>query len=176
LNEENGFCLATYFQIGFYLTYIVRFLLMRFIKTLLIASIVAAHPALAETEGSPALAQNDEAAIDKLIDPTLSQLRAGHALPALNAFFGTSRLMAGKTVELQALASQINSTMEIYGALGQCELVERRNRGSFVQVRLYVCQHDSMATRWRFIMVKTTGGWIGANVYFDDKAFKAISE
>lgn len=149
---------------------------MKFLNPLLAASLVISQPAFAVADGSPALAQADESAIDKLVEPTLSQLRAGNAALALNSFFGTSRLMTGKSVELQALASQINSSIEIYGSLAQCELVERRNHGSFVQVRLYVCQHERMATRWQFTMVKTTNGWIGANLYFDDKAFKAIGE
>ena len=149
---------------------------MKFPHIGIVFALLTAQPALAEVEGSSPLAASDEAAIDQLIEPAFTQLRAGQSMQALNAFFSTSQLMSGKTAELNAIASQINGAIAAYGEIGQCELVERQNHGSYVQARLYICQQANLATRWQFAMVKTSGGWIGANLNFDDRVLKALGE
>ena len=119
---------------------------------------------------SQAIAQRSAQTPDTISADTIDQLKAGHTKTALGGFFGDNPLMAGKQNELSLLESQKNSGFSIYGPIRACELAETSKRGTLVEYRLYLCQHDHSVSRWRFLFVHTAKGWTGSYIAFDDKA------
>jgi hypothetical protein len=84
--------------------------------------------------------------------------------------------MAGKSAEMDILASNVAITISLYGEVKNCEQVELKKRGMWVENRLYICQHDKFLTRWIFTLFKLPSGWMGANLRFDDKASRSLGE
>lgn len=115
------------------------------------------------------LSTADHASIDALTDRLFARLKAGEIEAAVQGFLGTSGLMEGKKAELAQLASQIRTTLDIYGPVSNCLLARSQGRVGLVEEQQFICQHDQLATRWKLTMVKTTRGWIAGNLYFDDK-------
>lgn len=116
------------------------------------------------------------APISALIDPSLAALKAGKSREAVELFLSRNVLTANKTSELAVLTSQINSVIAIYGPIGDCQLTQTRTNGSWVEQRLYICQHASLATRWIFQVVRTSKGWTSANMAFDDKVSDRLGQ
>ena len=106
----------------------------------------------------------------------ISQLKAGHIKQAIDGFFADNPLIEGKKNELSLLESQINGAILIYGPMRTCELVETAKRGTLVENRLYLCQHDHFVSRWRFIFIRTASGWTGNNFGFDEKILSKLDE
>ena len=82
--------------------------------------------------------------------------------------------MDGKQNELAVLEGQITSAVSIYGSIRTCELVESVKRGTLVENRMYLCQHDRFVSRWRFLLIRTSSGWVGNNIGFDEKVNQAF--
>lgn len=120
-------------------------------------------------QATAATTPTDDAEIAKILEPTLGLLKAGKSREAIAKFFAQSPLASGKSSEMQMLASQVDSTIGIYGSFGECSLVEKRANSDFVVQLLYHCQHVNYVTRWTFLFVKATKGWQGGTLYFDDK-------
>lgn len=135
-------------------------------------ALASTTPALAQPEPSAA----DDAAIAALIDPSLAALKAAKSRQAVELFLSKNTLTASKTSDLAMLTSQIDSVIAIYGPIGDCQLVQTRNNGSWVQQRLYICQHANLATRWIYQVVHTSKGWTSANMSFDDKVSNRLGE
>ena len=133
----------------------------------LCASAAPVHAQSAPTSG-------DDAAIERLIAPSLEALKAGKARQAVDAFLGTNPMISGKASEMAYLSSQIDSTFGLYGPISACQLAETRNIGAWVEQRLYHCQHPALVTRWIFLSVKGSKGWGAANMSFDDKVAEAL--
>ena len=144
---------------------------IKFAAALLLTA-AGAVPALAEPAPSPA----DDAAISALIDPSLAALKAGKSRQAVELFLSKNTLTASKTSEFAMLTSQIDSVIAIYGPIGDCQLVQTRNNGAWVQQRLYICQHANLVTRWIYQIVHTSKGWTPANMAFDDKVSNRLGE
>lgn len=121
-----------------------------------------------------AIAQSTNTTPDSISDAAISQLKAGHAKQALSGFFGANPLMDGKQNELALLEGQITSALSIYGPIRTCELVETAKRGTLVENRMYLCQHDHFVSRWRFLLIRTSNGWIGNNFGFDEKVTQSF--
>lgn len=149
----------------------MRFAPIKFAAALLLTA-AGAVPALAEPAPSP----DDDAAISALIDPSLAALKAGKSRQAVDVFLGKNTLTANKTSDLAMLTSQIDSVIAIYGPIGDCQLVQTRNNGAWVQQRLYICQHANLATRWIYQVVHTSKGWTSTNMSFDDKVTNRLEE
>ena len=129
---------------------------------------------LAASTTTTANAENANLTPDSISEATISQLKAGHAKLALSGFFGANPLMEGKQNELAVLEGQITSAVTIYGAIRTCELVESVKRGTLVENRMYLCQHDHFVSRWRFLLIRTASGWVGNNIGFDEKVIQAF--
>ncbi|WP_374528740.1 hypothetical protein [Novosphingobium sp.] len=142
------------------------------IPTAFVAAMALSQSAQVAASTTPA----DDAAIAKILDPTLSLLRAGKSRQAVDTFFTGSPIAAGKSSEMQMLANQVDSTVGIYGPFGECRMVEKRPHGDFVVQMLYHCQHKHYVTRWTFLFIKTTQGWQGGNIYFDDKVTAGLDD
>lgn len=128
-----------------------------------------ALPALLAAGNALAQAKSESPSPDVLANSLFDNLKAGRSLEAINRFFGPNSLVSEKTNELKMLSDQIDSTMAIYGPMAQCEQNERETKGTLVEMRLYLCQHDKYVTRWKLTFVRTSKGWSGAYVTFDDK-------
>jgi hypothetical protein len=129
---------------------------------------------LAATTTTTAIAENATWTPETMSEAAISQLKAGHAKQALSGFFGANPLMDGKQNELAVLEGQITSAFSIYGPLRSCELVETAKRGTLVENRMYLCQHDHFVSRWRFLMIRTASGWMGNNFSFDEKVTQSF--
>ena len=129
---------------------------------------------LAASSTTTANAENANLTPDSISEATISQLKAGHAKQALSGFFGNNPLMDGKQNELAVLEGQITSAVSIYGSIRTCELVESIKRGTLVENRMYLCQHDHFVSRWRFLLIRTSSGWVGNNIGFDEKVTQAF--
>ena len=129
---------------------------------------------LAASTTTTAIAENANPTPDSISEATISQLKAGHAKQALSGFFGANPLMDGKQNELAVLEGQITSAVSIYGPIRTCELVESVKRGTLVENRMYLCQHDHFVSRWRFLLIRTASGWVGNNFGFDEKVTQSF--
>jgi len=138
----------------------------------LAACLFLASTAQAEVVPTP----SDEATIDKIMDATTAQLKAGKSRAAVDAFFNGNALMASKASDLAMLSAQIDAAAVVVGPISNCNLVEQHNRGVLVIQRLYHCQHTNSVTRWLVAFVKTTKGWQGQSIFFDDKVTDGLSE
>ncbi len=116
-----------------------------------------------------AVSTTDSQIIDAMASQLFSQLKSGHTADAVNGFLGRSKLMNGKAQDLAYLASQVDGTIRIYGAIENCSLYSEESRAGLVQVRYYICQHQDFLTRWQLIFGKSGSGWIPLNLRFDDK-------
>ena len=125
---------------------------------------------------SAANAQVSGSTPDSISGGAIGQLKAGHVKQAISDFFGTNPLMSGKQNELAMLESQISSAIAIYGPMRACELVETAKRGTLIENRLYLCQHDHFVSRWRLLLMRTADGWVGNNFGFDEKVLLKIDE
>lgn len=144
--------------------------------TIVVGAMAASIGTAAPAKAGAALSQGDAAAVDTIGQNVFSKLKAGRTAEAVGAFFGATSLASGKQAELRMLTDQIDSTIAIYGPISACELVEENTRGSMATHRLYLCSHTKYVTRWRMLFVKTTGGWMGAFLNFDDKVQNSLSE
>jgi hypothetical protein len=115
------------------------------------------------------LSASDEQQIDAISDKFFTQLKASKVESAVSGVFQSSELMAGKTAELSQISSQMQTSLNIYGPISECVLVQSSGRGNVVEAQQYICQHQKLATRWKIEFVKTTKGWITSNLSFDDK-------
>jgi hypothetical protein len=146
------------------------------VKSFIIACITAAlalsfaTPVHAKDVVEHKMSDDDVQKVDAIADAFFSKLIAGEAPAAIEGFLGTSKLMAGKTVELTNLISQINTGSDIYGPISACVLVSKKGRGGIVEEQQYLCQHEHFITRWKLAFAKTSKGWIASNLYFDDRA------
>lgn len=129
---------------------------------------------LAATATTTAIAQRPDSTPDTISGAAIAQLKAGHAKQALSGFFGANPLMDGKQNELALLEGQITSALSIYGPMRTCELVESAKRGTLVENRMYLCQHDHFVSRWRFLLIRTASGWVGNNFSFDEKVTQSF--
>ncbi len=118
----------------------------------------------------------DETQIDALINPVLGAIHQGKVGAAITTFMFSSPFSAQRGTEVNLFASQADATVMAIGPSSTCLLNEKRSQTAIDEARVYVCSHDKAATRWVFRMVKTTRGWIAANLYFDDKPFKGIDD
>ena len=143
---------------------------MKRLTLLAIALCFIAAPVHAQSASS----SSDESAIERLIAPSLEALKAGKARQTVDAFLGTNPMISGKASEMAYLSSQIDLTLGLYGPISACQLAETRNIGTWVQQRLYHCQHPALVTRWIFLTVKGSKGWSAANMSFDDKVVEAL--
>ena len=113
---------------------------------------------------------------DSISAAAIGQLKSGHTKQAISDFFGTNPLMSGKQNDLAVLESQISSTIAIFGPLRACELVESAKRGTLIEKRLYLCQHNHFVSCWRLLLMRTADGWVGNNFSFDEKVMLKIDE
>jgi hypothetical protein len=111
----------------------------------------------------------DKQQLDSMSDQFFLRLKASSAGAAVTGFLGNTELMEGKRAELEQLADQISTALSIYGPVSECIPVQSKGRGSVVEERQFICQHEKLATRWKLLFIKTTKGWIAGNLYFDDK-------
>jgi hypothetical protein len=138
-------------------------------------AIVAVSLALCSNAGQCAdklqntLSAADNEAVDKLVEPIFSNLKAGNSAAVVNEFLGISPLFAGKKQEMQFLISQIESTVAIYGKISNCALASTETRANLAQSRQYLCQHENFVTRWVVIVAKTSKGWGPVSLRFDDQ-------
>ena len=126
--------------------------------------------------GTGANAETSAATPDTISAAAINQLQAGNVHQAISGYFGDNPLMAGKQAELSMLESQITSGMTIYGKIRACELVETLKRGTLVENRLYLCQHDHFVTRWRLLIIRTPTGWVGNFFGFDEKVTQTLND
>ena len=141
-----------------------------------LCALLALTLAASAAQASPSPTPGEKETIDKLIAPSLAALKAGKSREAVEVFLGSNALMSGKSSDIAFLASQIDSMIGIYGPISDCQLSETRNNGALVEQRLYHCQHRYLVTRWIFLSVKTSTGWAGANLSYDDKVMNALGE
>lgn len=141
---------------------------MKRLSLLAIALCASAAPVHAQS----APTSSDDAAIERLIAPSLEALKAGKARQAVDAFLGTNPMISGKASKMAYPSSQIDSTFGLYGPISACQLAETRNIGAWVEH----CQHPALVTRWIFLSVKGSKGWSAANMSFDDKVAEALGE
>lgn len=133
-------------------------------------------PLVAQPVRSADLSSTDIAKIDALAAGTFERIRGGKSNDALNYFFANSPLATAKVAELKMLGTQIDTVSGIYGSMGECRLAETKDKVGLVAQRLYICQHDAYLTRWKMLFVKSSKGWAGANVSYDDKVQLDLSE
>lgn len=122
---------------------------------------------LASTSSQPAYAQDGEK--EALFNAAIDKLVSNDPRGAVDAFLGSSELMARKQQEIGFLATQIAGTFDIYGPVSHCTMIETDQRADLLERRIYLCQHEHFLTRWTLLAAKTTNGWVGANLNFDDK-------
>ena len=106
---------------------------------------------------------------EQIIGPTIKNLEENNAQAAVDAFFAGSEMMAGKQQELSYLVTQIRGTLDIYGKISDCELVDSQSKGQLLLRNIYICQHEKFLTRWTLSVARTGKGWTGLNLSFDDK-------
>lgn len=111
----------------------------------------------------------DETAIDKQVGDFFDLLKSGKSIDAVNATLGRSPLMTGKEGEQQALASQIDGALRIYGPMTSYEKVTESRYGTMVLKRFYVAQHEKMLTRWELVFSRLKSGWVVTYLGFDDQ-------
>lgn len=115
------------------------------------------------------LSAADNEAIERLIAPIFSNLKAGDSAATVEEFLGISPMFGGKKQEMQYLISQIESTISIYGKISNCALASTKTRANIAQSRQYLCQHENFVTRWVIIVAKTSKGWGPVSLSFDDQ-------
>lgn len=108
--------------------------------------------------------------IDALVARFFDQLRSAQVSAALDVIFGSSPLWAGRTTERQAVASQIEGMLRIYGPLRTYELVEDDATGTLHLKRVYLVQHDQHVTRWLLHFVRVPSGWMLSHLSFNDQS------
>ena len=139
---------------------------MKKLVTLIAATCLAASsPAMAK----PAPTAADNAQIDAMLKPLFDGMIAGRVRQSVIDAFNRSEMMKAKQSDVALVASQAEVAIGIYGAVRACENVDQKGHGSWVQDRIYICQHDRFLTRWVITMVKMPGGWQPASISFDDK-------
>lgn len=111
-----------------------------------------------------AASADDTATLNRMADEVLTLIEAGKSREAVAASLGKSPLFSGRVADSESLASQIDSSIRIYGAARRHELVKEEAIGTMLVRRHYIVQHDKMLTRWEFNMAKLPAGW--AVVYF----------
>lgn len=115
------------------------------------------------------LSNEDTLAIDRKSDDFFALLKQGQPENAVKNLLGTTGLMEGKKSELTQLSNQIASSLDIYGPISDCLLVQRDGRGGVVEEQQFICTHSKLASRWKLLFIKTANGWIAGNLYFDDR-------
>lgn len=137
---------------------------------ILISAILAlsASAATASEKPQTVLSATDNEAVEKLVAPIFSNLKAGNATAAVGEFLGRSPMFAGKKQEMQYLVSQIDGTFSIYGKISDCSLASLETKANLAQSRQYLCQHENFVTRWVVIVAKTSNGWGPVSLRFDD--------
>lgn len=141
-------------------------------KTFLLATAFLAFsssPTLAVDKLENALSPADTIAVDNLVAPIFSNLKAGNYAATVNEFLGLSSMFDGKKQEMQYLISQIESTSTIYGRVSNCSLATVKTRAGIAQSRMYLCQHENFVTRWIVVVAKTSKGWAPVSLRFDDQ-------
>jgi hypothetical protein len=138
-------------------------------RAALLAAVLWQSPALAGTSLAPPPTVADDAQIDKLIDPFFASLRGGQTKKAVTDYMTTNLMMRAKVSELDYVVVQTDGVVAAYGRLGDCQLNEKTGIGSWVETRLYICQHEKFLTRWLFTVIKLGGTWQAATFRFDDK-------
>lgn len=142
-------------------------------SALALALMAAGGPASAKPVADE-ISSSENATIDTMADELFATLKAGQSLKAVNGFLGRAKLMASKSQEATFLASQIDSTINIYGPIKNCLLYSQNDRAGIVQARLYLCQHQDYLTRWHLSFGKTGNGWEPLSLNFDDKVFEDL--
>jgi hypothetical protein len=144
--------------------------------TLAAISLILTSPAFGQNLVVSGLTADDETRIDALVTPVLLGLKSGQVRKATSDFFQTSAAMAGKQSEVSLFGTQAEGALAIYGKVGECQLTDRINYGTYAQARLYICQHEKFLTRWIFDLVRTSKGWEAGNLRFDDKYKLGLEE
>lgn len=125
--------------------------------------------AAAQTPSTINISRESATEIDRLAKSVIDALIAGDAKRAVDAFVAGSPLMAGKTIELGALQSQVQTAMTAYGKISTVELAKQQSLGASVVRRYYVARQDKLVTRWELVFVQTSSGWVIAYFGFDDQ-------
>jgi hypothetical protein len=107
--------------------------------------------------------------IDGQANAIFDLLKAGKALEAIKSSLGKSPLMAGKEVEQQTLAAQMDAALRIYGPIKAFELAKEASYGTMVMKRFYVVQHEKALTRWEIDFVRLSAGWVVSYIGFEDQ-------
>lgn len=127
-------------------------------------AISASQTAAAATPSGDSLGE-----LDRLGRSVTDALIAGDAKRAVDAFAAGSPLMAGKTIELASLQSQIQTSLTAYGPISSIELAKQQTLGSSAVRRYYVARHEKLTTRWELVFARTSKGWVIAYLGFDDQ-------
>ena len=107
--------------------------------------------------------------VDRLGDRFFTQIQAGKVEPALAELTGNSSLWASKATEKQAIVTQIQGAIQVYGAVRSYELVQSTALGTTAMKRYYLVRHEKMVTRWELEFVRIGAGWSLGNIGFDDQ-------
>ena len=102
------------------------------------------------------------------VEPVISNLKSNKVLNAIELAFKANPFAGNMKSQISVLVGQINTIMEIYGPIKQCELAERSHLGSYLIRLKYVCQHDNYLTEWNFRVAKTAKSVSIMSVDFED--------
>ncbi|MCB2072581.1 MAG: hypothetical protein H6917_04440 [Novosphingobium sp.] len=141
-------------------------------KRILHAALCLALVPLGAAEAESPTAQriySDETQVGKIADEFFDLLKAGKASEAYDVTLGSSPLMKGRETDKQSLVEQLNSAIQIYGAVSRVEQVAEERQGAMVIRRRYIAQHEKMVTRWQIDFARLPGGWSVVYLGFDDK-------
>jgi hypothetical protein len=128
-------------------------------------------PGMLASQTAPVLTPSSEslAEVDRLGRSVTDALIAGDAKRVVDAFAAGSPLMAGKTIELGSLQSQIQTSLTAYGSISSIELAKQQTLGTSAIRRYYVARHEKLTTRWELVFARTSKGWVIGYLGFDDQ-------
>ena len=137
---------------------------------------LAAAVALLVGAASSLAAQAAEATPETISNTFVTDLKAGKFADLTRHFFGSSPLALSSAEKFGQLQAAIGHAVDSYGPVKSCELVDTVKRGTMVENRLYLCQHDQLVTRWQLRLMRTNRGWMGSNLTFDEKTWLPLNE
>lgn len=115
----------------------------------------------------------ENAYADAAISGLFEAIRSGDVKSAVTVFFDDAKRARenvgdGKPADIKGLSDAMTKAVAGFGAMGECEILDREMRGTMVEYRTYLCQHTAHVSYWNFAFVRTTNGWIPAMLNVGD--------
>ncbi|HKP78055.1 MAG TPA: hypothetical protein VJU34_02900 [Phenylobacterium sp.] len=130
------------------------------LKALVLAGALAfASPLVAQ----PAAGSNPNAVADQFF----SRVRSGEVAKAYQDL-GRGTLLDQKQMELQNVANQTASLLQLYGKIIDWEMMSEQKLSESYVIRNYLVRTERGPVFFNFHLYRSPGGWVISNVYFTD--------